>query len=70
LQSLAYLTPCRKAENSLPPIEEYSYDYFATGKVRRPPSIAENEDNIHNIFDVREIVRQARFVIDISVVLS
>ncbi|OXV06913.1 hypothetical protein Egran_05321 [Elaphomyces granulatus] len=40
-----------KAENSLPPIEEYSYDYFATGKVRRPPLIAENEDNIHNIFD-------------------
>jgi len=40
-----------KVENSLPPVEEYSYDYFATGKVRRPPVIAENEDSIHNIFD-------------------
>ncbi|KAK4082316.1 uncharacterized protein Triagg1_2128 [Trichoderma aggressivum f. europaeum] len=43
-------TPEEKEGGLVPTIEEYNYDYYATGKVRRPPIMEKYEDKIGAVY--------------------
>jgi hypothetical protein len=47
------ILPNRKENGLTPTIEEYNYDYYATGKVARPPIMEKFEDEVAKVYQVR-----------------
>lgn len=52
------ILPHRKENGLTPTIEEYNYDYYATGKVVRPPIMEKYEDEVAKVYQVRRNANQ------------